>query len=457
MKEHKMKELSTTQMIALGFLSAITVGTLLLMLPVSSAQGQWTNPVDALFSATTSVCVTGLVVVDTYSYWSIFGQLVILLLIQMGGLGIVTLTTAVMVFIGRKVTLRDRLLLEEAYNLNTLSGLVRFTKRILAGTLLVETVGAVCYSFVFVPRFGFLKGIWVSVFNAVSAFCNAGMDIVGNSSLIEYVANPWVNLVTMLLIVMGGIGFIVWWDILRVIKLCRGNEMPKRHFVRRLKLHTKVVLFATGMLIAVGAAAVFILEYGNPQTLGNLNPAEKLQAALFQSITTRTAGFATIPQEGLTDATSLVCLLLMFIGGSPVGTAGGIKTTTMALLVITALSVARGKEESTVFKRTIPRDTLRKALAVMVFSVMVTMLAIVVLLTLEQGALMDVLYETVSAIGTVGLSRSFTASLDIAGRLIITCCMYLGRIGPISMMIAFSFRKGRNTMAVLPEEEITVG
>ena len=453
----KTRELSTTQMITLGFLSAIVIGMLLLMLPISSANGQWTNPVDALFTAATSVCVTGLVIVDTYAYWSLFGQVIILFLIQIGGLGIVTLTTSIMVLIGRKVTLRDRLLLEDAYNLNTLSGLVRFMKRVLKGTLFIEGIGAICYSFVFIPRFGFPKGIWVSVFTAISAFCNAGIDIIGPNSLMEYVSHPWMNLVTMLLIITGGIGFIVWWDVLRVAELWHRKEIVKGQIFQRLKLHTKLVLLVSGSLILIGAVAVFVLEYSNPETLGNLSVWGKMQAALFQSVTVRTAGFATISQAGLTDATSLLCMILMFIGGSPVGTAGGVKTTTMAVLLIAALSVARGKEEATVLKRTISRETVRKALAVVMFSFMVVMLAVLTLLTLEQGSFMDVTYETVSAIGTVGLSRSFTTTLDTAGRLIISLCMYLGRVGPISMMIAFTYRKGRGGMGVYPQEDVTVG
>ena len=453
----KTRELSTTQMITLGFLSAIVIGMLLLMLPIASAKGQWTNPVDALFTAATSVCVTGLVVVDTYSYWSIFGQLIILLLIQIGGLGIVTLTTSLMVLIGRKVTLRDRLLLEDAYNLNTLSGLVRFMKRILKGTLLIEGIGAICYSFVFIPRFGPIKGSFVSLFTAVSAFCNAGMDIIGANSLMDYVRNPWINLVTMLLIVLGGIGFIVWWDVLRVADLWRRKEIVRGQFLKRLKLHTKLVLLVTGSLILFGAAAVLVLEYSNPETIGNLSFWEKVQAAFFQSVTVRTAGFSTIPQDGLSDATSLLCMILMFIGGSPVGTAGGVKTTTMAVLFIAALSVAGGKTEATIFKRTISRETVRKALAVTLFSLMALVVAVLTLLTLEQGSFMDVTYETVSAIGTVGLSRNFTSSLDTVGRLIISLCMYLGRVGPISMMIAFTYRKGRGQTGVYPQEDITVG
>lgn len=453
----KKRELSTTQMITLGFLATILIGGVLLTLPISSSSREWTNFVDAVFTSATSVCVTGLVVVNTFEYWSLFGKIVILFLIQIGGLGVVTLTTSIMVIIGRKVTLRDRLLLEDAFNLNTLSGLIRFMKRILIGTFIVEGIGAVCYSFVFIPRFGFVKGLWVSLFNAVSAFCNAGIDIIGPCSLMEYVANPWVNIVTMLLIVLGGIGFIVWWDVLRVLGLRFRHEIPKGHTFSRLKLHSKIVLLMTSFLIVAGALFILTLEYNNPDTLGNLNWPTKILASFFESVTLRTAGFATISQAGLYESTALVCIVLMFIGGSPVGTAGGIKTTTMAVLILTALSVARGKEDTTVFKRTIARDIIRKSLAVVIFSTLVVATVVMLLLTLEQGKFMDVVFETFSAIGTVGLSRDFTTSLDAAGRLIIAACMYLGRIGPISMMISFNFKKIKKGMVAFPKEDLTVG
>lgn len=454
---NKKRELSTTQMITLGFLATILIGAVLLTLPVSSVNREWTNFVDAIFTSATSVCVTGLVVVNTFEYWSLFGKIVILFLIQIGGLGVVTLTTSIMVIIGRKVTLKDRLLLEDAFNLNTLSGLIRFLRRILVGTFTVEGIGAVCYSFVFIPRFGFVKGLWVSLFNSVSAFCNAGIDIIGPSSLMEYVSNPWVNIVTMMLIILGGLGFIVWWDVLRVIRLRIRHEIPKGQFFSRLKLHSKIVLLMTGFLILFGAVSVLALEYNNPDTLGQLSWPSKILASFFESVTLRTAGFATISQSGLHESTALICIVLMFIGGSPVGTAGGIKTTTMAVLILTAISIAKGKEDTSVFKRVIPRDMIRKSLAVVMFSGFVVTTAVLLLLTLEQGAFMDVVFETFSAIGTVGLSRDFTTSLDAAGRLIIASCMYLGRIGPISMMISFNFKKAKKGVAVYPKEDITVG
>lgn len=449
--------MSTTQLIVVGFLSAILIGTLLLMLPVSSAAGEVTSFTEALFTATTSVCVTGLVVVDTYAHWSLFGQIVILILIQCGGLGIISFTTFIMLLVGRNVTLKNRLLLEDAFNLNTLKGLVKFLKRVVKGTLIVEAIGAVLYSFVFIPRFGFAKGAFVSIFNSVSAFCNAGMDIIGNQSLTEYVGNPLINLVTMALIILGGIGFIVWWDIVRVMGLIKAKELKCRLFFQKLSLHTKVVLTATAGLILFGAIAVFVLEYNNPETLGTLPLGSKVLAAFFQSVTTRTAGFLTIPQQGLRDSTSLICMILMFIGGSPVGTAGGIKTTTGAILFIAAWSLVRGRQEATAFKRSLSLENVRKALAVLTISFVTMIAATIVLLTFEEGAFMDIIYETVSAVGTVGLSRNYTGSLNEIGRYIIILLMYLGRIGPISLAIAFGYKQGRGNAVSYPKEEVTIG
>lgn len=452
-----MRQLSTTQLIALGFLSAIAIGTLLLWLPLAAADGQPVSFTEALFTATTCVCVTGLVVVDTFARWSMFGQTVILCLIQIGGLGIISLTTGVMLVIGRKVTLKDRLLLEDAFNLNTLSGLVRFLKKVIKGTFLVEGIGALCSMFVFIPQFGVARGIWISVFHAVSAFCNAGMDVIGADSLTGYVGNVPLNLITMALIVMGGIGFIVWWDILRVLRMLKNREVGLRQVWRRLGLHTKIVLTVTAGLILSGFFAVLCLEYQNPETLGKLSFGEKLLAALFQSVTVRTAGFASIPQAGLRPATALFCVLLMFIGGSPVGTAGGIKTTTVALLFIEAFSLIRGREEACVFGRSVSNKNIRKALAVTLISVLASVAALMAMLCVQPGDFTDIGYEVFSAVGTVGLSRNLTGSLNLAGRIIIIICMYLGRIGPISMAIAFGYKKGKKARVHYPAEEVTVG
>ncbi|MCI8337412.1 MAG: potassium transporter KtrB [Lachnospiraceae bacterium] len=448
--------LSTTQIIALGFLCAILLGTLLLTLPCSSASGTATSPADALFTATTSVCVTGLVTVPTYLHWSLFGKIVILILIQLGGLGIISFTTGIMMVIGRKITLKDRILLEDALNLNTLSGLVKFLRKIFLGTFLVETAGAICYSFVFIPRYGLLRGCWYSLFHSVSAFCNAGIDILGDNSLGDYLTHPWMNGVTMTLIILGGLGFLVWWDILKVWKNFHQNHYHPKRFFGRLQLHTKITLTATTALILIGGIAIFLLEHDNPGTIGNLNLFEKVQASFFQSVTTRTAGYATFSQTDLRGSTSMICLMLMFIGGSPIGTAGGIKTTTFILLVLSTITTVKGREHVVVYGRTIPRKTVQKALAVTSVSFLALCLAIILMSVAEPAALLDIAYETTSAIGTVGLSRDFTPHLHMAGKLIIILCMYLGRIGPISLAIIFNSRAKR-ALIQYPEEDITVG
>lgn len=455
-QEKKRIKLSTTQIIAIGFLAAILIGAFLLSLPIASADGTSTKFVDALFTSATSVCVTGLVVVDTYSHWSMFGQFIIMLLIQCGGMGIVTFTTAVMVVIGKKVTLKDRLLLQDAFNLNTLAGLVKFLKRILKGTFIVEGIGALGYMLKFIPEFG-LRGIWISVFSSVSAFCNAGIDIIGSTSFACYATDVWINIVTMVLIILGGIGFIVWWDVLGVFSKIRHGEEENKNFFKKLSIHSRIVIVTTLILISAGAVIVLLMEYNNPETIGGMNFGQKVLASLFQSVTTRTAGLLTISQKGMHDTTAFICMVLMFIGGSPVGTAGGIKTSTIALLVIAAGSVVKGENEVTAYRKRIPAKTIKKALAVVMISIMVLFLMICLLSVVNGGEFMDAAFEATSALSTTGLSRDYSATLNLYGKLIITLCMYLGRVGPISMVIAFNFKNTKKNMVVYPEEDITVG
>ena len=442
--------LSTTQIIMLSFLAVIALGSLLLALPVSAADGQPVPYLDALFTATTATCVTGLVTLTTATAWSTFGQAVILVLIQVGGLGVITILSAVMLLLNRRMGIGDRLLLQDAFNLNSLSGIVRFVKRVLLGTFLVEGLGALGYMWVFVPEFG-LRGVWISIFTAVSAFCNAGMDIIGETSLCAYATNPVVNAVTGLLIILSGLGYVVWWDVLQNAR--KGN----RRFFRRLTLHSKIALSATAVLVLGGGVLIFLFEYHNPLTLGGLSLGDKLQVALFQSITTRTAGFATVPQEHLTNAGALLCLLLMFIGGSPVGTAGGIKTVTAAVLVVSAMASIRSRSEVTIFHRNISKQTVDKAVAVTVMSFGILFLSTLLLAAVTQADALDILYETVSATATVGLSRNLTARLNEAGKIIVIGTMYLGRVGPISLALALNTNRRSNNLVKNPTEEISVG
>lgn len=452
MKKQRFR-ISTTQIILLSFLVVIFMGTVLLALPISSVDGKPVPILDALFTATTSTCVTGLVVVPTVSSWSLFGQIVILLLIQIGGLGVITIMSGLMILLHRKMNIGDRLLLQDAFNLNSLSGLVRFVKRVLLGTLVIEGTGALFYMTVFVPEFG-AKGIWISVFNSVSAFCNAGIDIIAENSLCSYALNPIVNAVTCALIILGGIGYIVWWDVLRVIKQAK---IKKVKLFRNLTLHSKIALSTTLLLIVAGAVLIFAFEYNNPLTMRGCTFLQKAELSLFQSVTTRTAGFATLPQENLTNASSVVCLLLMFIGGSPVGTAGGIKTVTFAIIVVSAFSTIRNKEDTELFGRRITRKAVSKALAVTCMSFIIMFVSTVMLSAVTDASVLDVLYETVSATATVGLTRNLTSSLNGFGKLIIIITMYLGRIGPISLAVAFNRNKENQSIVRNPIEEISVG
>lgn len=447
--------LSTTRIIMLSFLCVILLGSILLALPVSSATGRAVPYLDALFTATTATCVTGLVTLPTATAWSFFGQAVILVLVQMGGLGVITVMAGVMLALHRRMDLSDRLLIQDAFNLDTLSGLLRFLKRVIIGTFAVEGLGALLYMTVFIPEFG-PRGIWISVFNSVSAFCNAGMDIIGENSLCDYATAPVVNAVTSVLIILGGLGFTVWWDVLRVLDLSirRRSLLSLSH----LTLHSKMAVTATAVLVLGGGFIILILEYDNPATLGNLSFLEKLQAALFQSVTTRTAGFATVDQSALTPATTVLCLLLMFIGGSPVGTAGGIKTVTALVLAAYALSTLRGKREVSLFNRRISKDALRKSVAVVGMSFLIAAVSSLLLAAVTPNRdLADILYETVSATATVGLSRNLTPALTNVGKIIVAVTMYLGRIGPISLAIAFSVTKEKQNIVGNPTESISVG
>lgn len=450
---NKKISFSTTHIILISFLIVILVGSILLSLPISVKNGVNINFIDVLFTATTSTCVTGLVTVPTYSTWSLFGQIIILILIQIGGLGVVAFMSAFMIIINKKLKLKDYQLIQDAFNLNTMSGLKKFIKHVFLGTLFIELIGAILYMIVFIPDYG-IKGIWISIFNSVSAFCNAGMDIIGEVSLCDYAVNPLVNFTTSLLIVLGGLGFIVWWDVIRVIKQFKNKKFK---CFKSLTLHSKIVISSTLVLIFGGALLIFLFEYNNVNTIGALNIFDKIQVSMFQSITTRTAGFATIPQESLTDQSVIVCLILMFIGGSPVGTAGGIKTITAVSLVAIAIASVRNKKEVVLFNRNLSSEITRKAVAVTTMSFMILIISTILLSLTIDRSIVDILYETASATATVGLSRNLTSFLDNIGKIIIIVTMYLGRVGPISLAIAFKSKKESSNIILNPTEEVSIG
>lgn len=454
-RQKKKSRFITTYIISGGFLLLILLGTVLLRLPWASASGVSVAWSDALFTATTSVCVTGLVTVPTYSAWSFFGQAVILVLIQLGGLGVISFTILFMHLLGKKIGLRESQLIKDAYNLDSNNGMDKLVRKIFIGTLIVEGTGALLYSFVFVPEYG-ISGIWKSIFNAVSAFCNAGMDILGPSSLIDYQGNIAVNLITMSLIILGGIGFPIWFLTIDKIKEYKRGDISLKRLIRTVPLSAKAVLTMTACLIFLGALIIFLLEFSNEETIGRLPLGKKILASVFQSVTTRTAGFCSIPQSGLRRSTIIVCCVLMFIGGSPSGTAGGIKTTTFLILAASMFSAVSGRDNTEVFKRKINADTVRKAMSIFSLNLLVLTASLLILCIVQPSSFESSIYEVVSAIGTVGLSRDLTPNLNLAGKFVIIVTMYLGRIGPISLALFFNTKKYVNLIQY-PEENISIG
>ena len=440
---------NATDSIALGFLMAILIGSVLLSLPIAQSGLYPIHYVDALFTATTSVCVTGLVVVPTFSAWSIFGQIIILILIEIGGLGVVTFMVVFLVFLKQKIGIKESVLIQTAYNVDRNDNMRELVRKTLKGTLIVQCIGALLYMIVFIPEFGY-KGIWISIFNAVSAFCNAGMDIIGENSLIPYQTNILINVVTSLLIILGGIGFPVWWFTLSYIK---EKRLKKNHYI---PIMVRIVVCTTLILIVGGGILILLFEYTNPDTIGQLPFGDKVLVSMFQSITTRTAGFATVAQENLRTGTVVLCCILMFIGGSPSGTAGGIKTVTIVVILFTVISIMKDRNETVIHHRKINEGTVRQAVAIFIVSLSVMMIGFTLLCVAQPGNLTDCLYEIVSAIGTVGLSRALTSNLNVFGKLIVIATMYLGRIGPITLSIFFGKNRLANKLQYA-EESVSVG
>lgn len=444
----KKKLLTTTRIIMLGFLLGALIGACLLSLPISLKPDVHLKFVDALFVSTSGICVTGLSTVNIGQTFSGFGQVVLLLLIQLGGLGFVTFATLLLLAFRKRVTLEDRLLIQSAYNLDTLSGLVGITIRIVKATLAIELIGALGYAFVFIPEFGPI-GIWYSLFHSVSAFCNAGIDLLGGNSLCVYRDNVLINVVTMFLIIAGGLGFPVYWEIGRMLKKKKVDQ-------RKLNYHSKLVIYVTIALIVGGALFTFVAEYNNPDTLGTLSLPNKIMASLFQSVTLRTAGFVTIDQAGFRSASCLLYLLFMFIGGSPAGTAGGVKTITVLMLLASVIANIKGKKDVAVMNRKITDTIIRRCVAIVSFSFMMLIGLSIVLLLVNPADFLDVLYEMTSAIATVGLTRGLTGELNSAGKIVVSLAMYLGRIGPISLALAFNSKKVINSVSYA-EGKVIIG
>ena len=428
------------------------------MLPVSSASGCVTPFSDALFTSTSAVCVTGLVVLDTGSYWSSFGQLVIITLIQIGGLGVITVAIAFSLLSGKKVSLMQRSFMQESVSAPVVGGVVRLTGFILKGTFIIELSGALLMMPVFCRDYG-LKGIWFAIFHSISAFCNAGIDLIGEDSLAPYVADPVVNFTTIGLVIMSGLGFVVWWDIWDKIKRVIRGKLPVGRIFKNLRLHSKIVLMMTLILVVGGTVLIFLFDHGNPESIGTYSPETKWMASLFQSVTTRTAGFFTVSQERFSNATYMLCLILMLIGGSPMGTAGGIKTTTVAVLLLSLKSNLQGKRDVEVHHRRIRDSYIRSAIVVtgMVLTVLILM-SMLLCAAMPEAPIEDVVYEITSAVATVGLSRGLTPCLNTAGKWIVILTMYLGRIGPLTLGTAVTVRVQKMPAdSHLAEEDIMIG
>lgn len=439
-------KLSQTQFLVIGFLTIITIGTILLMLPVSSKDGHFTPFLDSLFTSVSATCVTGLVVVDTFTHWTVFGQVVILCLIQVGGLGFITIGVMFSLILRRRIGLKTRGLLQESVNTLKLGGIIKLTKKIVQGTFCIEGIGALILGIRFCFDLG-PKGIYYGIFHAVSAFCNAGFDLMGfeteYNSLCNYASDPVVNIVIMALIIIGGIGFVVWDDI-----------MVHRLRFKKYSLHTKIVLVTTLFLVFAGAALFFIIEYNN--TMQGMNLGERILASLFSSVTTRTAGFNTIDSGALTGASKLIMVVLMFIGGSPGSTAGGIKTTTIFVLVVNLISgISRGHSGS-VFKRRFDDEAVHKSSTVFLLNLLLAVIACIAILAVNRLAFEDVLFEVFSAIGTVGMSTGITRELNILSRIIIMLLMFCGRVGSLSFALSF-MQKKKVAPVYYPEEKISIG
>lgn len=450
----KRRLLKPGQVLAIGFLAVAVIGALLLMLPFATVEGESIGFVDALFTSTSAVCVTGLIVVNTGAVFTLFGQLVILALIQIGGLGFMTMASLLFMAIGKRFSLKERLIIQESFNSDTLQGLVKLVRNAVAIAFAVETVGAVLLCFSFIPDFGFAKGLFYSIFIAVSAFCNAGFDPLGMTNSIEaYIKDPMVNIPIALLIIIGGLGFAVLMDMV--------HWRRHRH---KLMLHTKIVFRMTAFLIVIGAALIAIIEWNNPATLNKegMGPLHKIMASFFQSVTSRTAGFDTIGQGGMTPAGKMVTMLLMFIGASPAGTGGGIKTTTFFIVLLAVWSIVRRRQDYNISKRRLGEQVIRRSNAIFTLALALVVFNTLLICVSETACgnlleLDDVMYEVVSAFSTTGLSCGITSSLHTFSRLLLIFTMLVGRVGPLTVSMALSGDTARKNAIHYPEDRLMVG
>lgn len=446
-ERHRYHRLNQVQYIALGFFFMILAGSLILTLPIASRSGEWTPFLDSMFTATSATCVTGLVVYDTFTHWNVFGQLVILLLIQIGGLGFITVGVGFSMAFRRRIGLRQRDLLKESINAMEIGGIVKLSRKIFIGTALCEGVGALLLATRFIPEFGLVKGIYYSIFHAISAFCNAGFDLMGGqqpyASFTAYATDPVINITLMLLIIVGGLGFVVWSDV-----------VSKRFRWKNYCLHTKMVISVTLLLIFGGALFLFLFEQGG--TISGMSTGDQILASLFGSVTARTAGFNTVDTGALKPESKLLTTALMFIGGSPGSTAGGVKTTTIAVILIYVISNLRGESGCNVFHRRIGDEVIKRASMVFCLNLFLGLTSVTLILATSNLHMSDVLFEVYSAISTVGMTTGITRDLNVVGRIVIIILMYCGRIGSMTFALSLVAKPEAKGLS-LPEEKITIG
>ena len=446
MKKSKTSQLSGVQILALGFAIVILIGAVILTLPISSKSGNATNFLDSLFTATSAVCVTGLVTLDTGTYWNEFGQVVIMLLIEVGGLGFMAFTTLLAILLRRRITLRDRLIMQEAMNTFSIQGLVKMVERIVLFTVLVQIIGGVLLATQFIKDYGFLKGLYFGIFHSVSAFCNAGFDLFGGySSVTSYSSNAIVLLTLSIIIIVSGLGFTVIIELLKYKK------------DRRLSTHTKLVLLMTSILLFGGILFMFALEYNNPETLGPMSIKNKILNAIFSGVSPRTAGFNSISLDKMTSGGKFLTIILMYIGGSPGSTAGGLKTATFGIIVLTVVSVIKGREDTELFGRRLSKELVYRAFAILMISFsLVVVVTMLLCITQPKEQFIDLLYEATSAFATVGLTTGVTQRLNFIGKIIIMITMYFGRVGPLTVALALT-NKRKNKGYRYPETKILIG
>ncbi|MFD0868111.1 MULTISPECIES: TrkH family potassium uptake protein [Paenibacillus] len=437
------------QILASGFIIIILIGTILLTTPMASVDGRSVPFVDALFTATSAMCLTGLVVVDTATTYSVFGQMVIMLLIQIGGLGFMTMSTLFALVLKKRISLRERLILQEALNQNSMEGIVRLIRKIIIYSLSIEFVAFVLLTLRWSVDFPFAEAVYFGMFHAISLFNNAGFDLFGGvsgrfSGLALFTNDPIVSIIAMALIILGGIGFIVMSDLM---------EYKKR---KRLLLHTKVVLFTSAVLIVGGAVVIFTFEFTNPATLGPLNGGSKVLASFFHAVSPRSGGVSTLDVGSFRQATQFFLIILMFIGASPGSTGGGIKTTTFAILIGAMIAMVRGKDDIVMFRHRLAKDRIYKAITLTLFALVIVIISAMVLSTTENHQFLMILFEVTSAFGTVGLSMGLTPELSTIGKIIISFLMFLGRLGPLTLAYALNPKKEKELFRY-PEGKITIG